>query len=185
MLSLTGCELLNQQFGDLQVANTPENTYLCETSQATQVYEEFCSLRVWTEFIIDADILSWSERNQVIKNLGDEPKQKLQKILLSQAIETPYTNRLRAQNWLNDLKPLMDEKMVQVIEFTVEKPSQQILELESAISILSRVNSRQEKSINDLQETLNIRSEEIQKQRDQVEQLLKIEANMSGEKRSN
>jgi uncharacterized coiled-coil protein SlyX len=121
----------------------------------------------------------------LIKSLGNEPKQKLQQILLSQGSDTPYASRLRAQNWITSLQPQMDARMQQVLKLLVFEPSQQILELESAITILTRLNTRQEKTIEELEETLSIRNKEMEKQRDQVEQLLKIEANMSEQKRSN
>ncbi|MFC4698927.1 hypothetical protein ACFO4O_01975 [Glaciecola siphonariae] len=185
VIMLSGCELLEQKMGPLKDASVNKTTFLCETDEALETFEEFCQVRAWAEFYIDADQTPWSLRHESIKSLGDEPKQQLQKVLLSQGIDTPYANRLRAQNWLSDISSLMDERMNQVATVFVQKPSQQMLELESAITILSRVNARQEKTITDLQETLNIRSDEMQKQREQVEQLLKIEADMSDEKRSN
>ncbi|WP_371193894.1 hypothetical protein [Glaciecola sp. SC05] len=185
LLSLSGCQLLQNNFGSQAPIETSTGTYLCETDSALETYEEFCHLRAWSEFIIDADQVTWTERNASVKSLGSEPKQKLQKVLLSQGIDTPYINRLRAQKWLTELKSGMDNKMAQVLQLMIEEPSQQMLELESAISILSQVNTRQEKSISELQETVNTRTNEIQKQREQVQQLLQIEANMSDEKRSN
>lgn len=187
LLSLSACEILPKPLSQVvpEPAVRSTGTYLCETDDALQKFEEFCQLSKWSEFIIDADQVQWSERNTSIKALGQEPKQVLQKILLSQSVDTPYINRLRAQNWLKGLKPSMDTKMAQVLQLWVEEPSQQMLELESAISILSQVNTRQEKSIAELQDTLNMRSDEIKKQREQVEQLLQIEANMSEERRSN
>lgn len=185
LLSLSACELLDSNRAIPATVELSQSTYLCERDETLQNYEEFCQLRAWSEFLIDANEANWLTRQESLKALGNEPKQKLQKVLLSQAVDTPYTNRLRAQNWLDELLPTMDLKMQQVATQIVQKPSQQMLELESAISILSRVNARQEKTIKELQETLNIRSEEIKKQREQVEQLLKIETNMSDERRSN
>jgi uncharacterized coiled-coil protein SlyX len=66
----------------------------------------------------------------------------------------------------------------------VFESSQQILELESAISILSRLNTQQEITIEEMQTALVSRSQELSKQQKQVEQLLNIEASMSEQKRS-
>lgn len=184
-IALSGCQVLQKNLGLMAYSqNISDVTYLCETDGAQQTFEAFCQLHTWSEYLIDADQITWTERSNRIKVLGSGPEPTLQKILLSQGVETPYTNRLRAQKWVSDLKPSMDAKMAQVLTIMIEKPSQQMLELESAISILSKVNARQEKSIADLQEILNIRTEQIQIQRDQVEQLLKIEANMSDQKRN-
>lgn len=185
VFGLSGCELIQQGLGQQAPIVTSTGTYMCETESAVETYEEFCHLRTWSEFLIEADQATWAERNERVKSLGNDAKQKLQKILLSQGVDTPYTNRLRAQNWLNELFPTMDPKMADVSRLMIAEPSQQLLELESAISILSRLNARQEKSISELQEMLTTRTNEIEKQRDQVEQLLKIEASMSDEKRSN
>jgi hypothetical protein len=62
--------------------------------------------------------------------------------------------------------------------------SKQLLEFESAITILSRVNSRKEKLISQLELTLSEREQKIQKQQDQVEQLLKIETDLIEQNRN-
>jgi hypothetical protein len=57
--------------------------------------------------------------------------------------------------------------------------SQQLLELESAITVLSRVNTQQAKKITKLEKRLGKSEEEILKQQEQVDQLLKIELDIS------
>lgn len=185
VLALSGCELLQQKLQQKAPVLTSTGTYLCESEGSVELFQEYCNVEAWSDFLIETDALTWTERNVLIKSLGDDPKFKLQQILLSQGRDTPYANRLGAQNWITGLLPKMDAKMQRVLTLMIFDPSQQILELESAITILTRLNTRQEKTIEELEETLSIRSQEMEKQRDQVEQLLKIEASMSEKKRSN
>jgi hypothetical protein len=189
VLALSACEALQQRLAQGAPVSTSTGTYLCESERSVELFAEFCNVQTWGDFLIETDPLVWSQRNDLIKSLGNEPtlepRLRLQQVLLSQGPDTPYANRLRAQNWINNLQPDMDAKMQQLLKLMVYEPSQQILELESAITILTRLNTRQEKTIEELEEMLSIRSQEIEKQRNQVEQLLKIEASMSEQKRSN
>jgi hypothetical protein len=158
---------------------------LCQNEASINTFEEYCDLRQWSRFMVSAQSLSWTKRRAEIDKRGDTPKTMLEQILLSQAQDTPYRNRLRAQNWIRTVSESMDETMVSALNTLIRDPSQQILELESAITLLSRLNAQQEKTMKELEDALVLRSEEIEKQRSQVEQLLKIEAKMSEQKRSN
>jgi len=120
----------------------------------------------------------------MIEALPLDPKSLIEKVLLSQGDDTPYRNRLRAQKWIEELQMLTDKSMTQVLDILIFQPSQQLLELESAITILSKVNGRQEKTIAAQEIQLVEKNEEIEKQRKQVEQLLDIEASMVNQNRS-
>jgi len=189
IFALSGCEILQQKLGQKAPVSTSTGSYLCESERSVELFAEFCNVQAWCDFLIDNDPLAWSQRNDLIKSMGNElnlePRLRLQQVLLSQGPDTPYANRLRAQKWIDNLQPKMDVRMQQLLKLMVFEPSQQILELESAITILTRLNTRQEKTIEELEEMLSIRKQELEKQRDQVEQLLKIEASMSEQKRSN
>ncbi len=120
----------------------------------------------------------------MIEALPNDPKPLIEKVLLSQGDDTPYRNRLRAQQWIEDLQMLTDTSMTQVLDILIFQPSQQLLELESAITILSKVNARQEKTITAQEIQLVEKDKEIEKQRKQVEQLIDIEASMVNQNRS-
>lgn len=189
IFALSGCEILQQKLEQKAPVSTSTGLYLCESERSVELFAEFCNVQAWGDFLIDNDPLAWTKRNDLIKSMGNElnldPRLRLQQVLLSQGPDTPYANRLRAQKWIDNLQPKMDVRMQQLLKLMVFEPSQQILELESAITILTRLNTRQEKTIEELEEMLSIRKQELEKQRDQVEQLLKIEASMSEQKRSN
>jgi len=99
--------------------------------------------------------------------------------LLSQGIDTPYQNRLRAQSWLLALENQVSPAMHMLLIDIIYENSQQLLEFESAITILSGINTRQEQQIAALRNQVSLREEEIKQQGKQVDQLLKIELDLS------
>lgn len=134
-------------------------------------HEDFignCDIWYWIDIWLKADALPWEERKPLIAALGDDIPATFKKVLLSQPIDTPYKDRLRAQHWLTELKPSLTPAMTRLITVIIEKPSNQMLEFESAITMLSRVNGRQEASIEEMQKRL-------EEQRKQLQALLNIE----------
>ena len=185
VIPLTGCELLqkNSHQEPPEVLDLMLSTY-CTSQESMATFEEYCELKAWADKLIEASTTAWPERSKLIDSLGDEPKQLLEKVLLSQSEDTPYRNRLRAQNWIVDLQTRTDKAMTQVLDVIIFSQSQQLLELESAITILSEVNGRQAKTIASQEVQLEEKNKEIENQRKQVEQLLDIEASMVNQNRS-
>jgi hypothetical protein len=181
--AISACEALNQF---RQQASGQHNAaqVICESQEQEDAYGAFCKPSTWLQFVLEAQALSWSERMQSINDLDDEPVNVLKKILLSQGADTPYQDRLRAQNWIVKISGDSSEVMQVLLTDLIYENSKQLLEFESAITILSRVNSRQEKLISQLELTLSEREQKIQKQQDQVEQLLKIETDLIEQNRN-
>ncbi len=189
MLSLSGCELLKsfkpellESSEPLEVADVSLTKY-CISQETITRFEEFCELDWWAEKLIVASTTPWLERSEMIDALALDPKSLIEKVLLSQGDDTPYRNRLRAQKWIEELQTLTDKKMTQVLDILIFQPSQQLLELESAITILSKVNGRQEKTLIAQEVQIAEKNQEIENQRKQVEQLLDIEASMVNQNR--
>lgn len=184
MLSLTGCELLKPLKGNPpQVVNLMATKY-CESQETMERFADYCELDAWADKLISASTISWPVRSDMIDALPQDPKSLLEKILLSQGDDTPYQNRLRAQNWIEEVQTLSDKSMTQVLDILIFQPSQQLLELESAITILSKVNGRQEKTLAVQEIQIAEKNTQIENQRKQVEQLLDIEASMVNQNRS-
>jgi hypothetical protein len=188
MLSLSGCEILKNVKEELKIepdeVEQPKLTKYCESPETVLRFDKYCELDAWAEQLILSSTISWPVRSEMIEALGDEPKLLIEKVLLSQGEDTPYRNRLRAQRWIEELETLTDHAMTQVLDILVFQPSQQLLELESAITILSKVNGRQEKTLAAQEALIAEKNKEIEKQRKQVEQLLDIEASMVNQNRS-
>ncbi|MBF7073179.1 hypothetical protein ISG33_07195 [Glaciecola sp. MH2013] len=187
LMSLSSCKLLHDSL--INAEAEPEvvelkTTAYCSSPETMEVFQEYCKLDTWAEKIIQASSIAWPARIEMIEALGDDPKSLLEKILLIQSDDTPYRNRLRAQGWIEELQTFTDKGMTQILEVIVFQHSQQLLELESAITILSQVNSRQAKTIGAQEVQIEEKNKQIETQRKQVEQLLDIEASMVNENRS-
>jgi uncharacterized coiled-coil protein SlyX len=180
---MSACEALNQF---RQQANNQHNATqaMCVSPEHEDAFGAFCKPSTWLQFLLEVQALTWPERMQSIDDLGDEPVNVLKKILLSQGADTPYQDRLRAQNWIVKISGDTSQVMQVLLTDLIYENSKQLLEFESAITILSRVNSRQEKLISQLELTLSEREQKIQKQQDQVEQLLKIETDLIEQNRN-
>ncbi|MFT6087763.1 MAG: hypothetical protein ACI9UD_002010 [Glaciecola sp.] len=187
MISLPGCSLLKSLKSELsepsEVASLMATKY-CESQDSIAYFEEYCNLDAWSEKLILSSTIPWPMRSDMIEALPQDPKSLLKKVLLSQGNDTPYRNRLRAQRWIEELKLVTDKSMTHVLDILIFQPSQQLLELESAITILSKVNNRQEKTIVAQEIQLLLKNTEIENQREQVKQLLDIEASMVNKNRT-
>jgi hypothetical protein len=190
MISLPGCSLLKSLKSELSELSEPSEvaslmaTKYCERQDSIAHFEEYCNLDAWSEKLILSSTIPWPMRSDMIEALPQDPKSLLKKVLLSQGNDTPYRNRLRAQRWIEELKLVTDKSMTHVLDILIFQPSQQLLELESAITILSKVNNRQEKTIVAQEIQLLLKNTEIENQREQVKQLLDIEASMVNKNRT-
>ena len=184
VLVLSGCELLKPLKREPSEVVNLMSTKYCESEDTMARFAEYCELDTWADKLILASTISWPNRSEMIDALPNDPKSLIEKVLLSQGDDTPYRNRLRAQKWIEEIQTLSDKSMTQVLDILIFQPSQQLLELESAITILSKVNGRQEKTITDQEIQLAEKNQEIENQRKQVEQLLDIEASMVNQNRS-
>ena len=175
---LSGCNILPERVLN-STSNSQQNLMLCENTRQANAFAEFCDAQYWISYQLSIQDMAWQERSELIKSLSDDAFYVLQKSLLSQAIDTPYQDRLRAQDWLLSIQNIASDKMNSLLLGLIYKNSQQLLELESAITVLSRVNSQQAKKINTLEKRLGKTEEEVLKQQEQVDQLLKIELDIS------
>lgn len=197
-LMLQGCELVSQKSESTPVVVSAINEYeavvaineneiiadtyeyeavidtneyeLCVTPLQHQKFTDFCGLDNWLVVVLEMSEMTWPMRLTKITEMGDDPRSLLIKILLSKATDTPYRQRLLAQNWVEKISGESSPAMQKILDELVYQNSQQLLEYESAITLLSRVNARQQTTISELQE--------------QLDQLLKIETDLSEQNRS-
>jgi hypothetical protein len=78
---------------------------------------------------------------------------------------------LRAQVWTESILPKLSQQMRRFILVALYNPSQGLLEMESALVTLSKINTHQSSNIEEQQLLLN-------KQQSQIDQLLNIEASI-------
>lgn len=189
LTGLSGCKLLQHnkvpvldenQVVTNETKQEQEPAQFCISPPTESLFEHNCNIAFWLQYRSQVENLTWQQRKAAIEGLGSEPNSMLKKILLSQAKETPYTDRLRAQRWIESILPIMTEEMRSFLNVMVYQTSLGLLELESALVTLGRLNSS-------LSQTTEEQKLMIEKQKSQIEQLLKIEAsimaNENGDKR--
>ena len=179
---VSACELLYPIYQPT-VEQVPESS-LCITQAQLDDFDDFCNISNWFEFVVEAQELTWPARLQMISDLDDQTESLVKKVLLSQGVNTPYQHRLRSQTWIVKLMAVASDTMKIVLNELIYENSKQLLEFESAITILSRVNARQEKTIAELEQKLIEQEQAILKQQDQVEQLLRIETDLIEQNRN-
>jgi hypothetical protein len=179
LLPLSGCKMLDSisvsypnTVPGVSEIDLDQYQPICLSDDRDARIEHNCDLSYWLKFWIDNEAMSWSQRKESIKQLDNSLDNQLRKILLSQGSSTPYQDRLRAQAWHEQLRPLLTDAMREVLRVMLYQPNQELLEFESALATLSKVNSGQSRTIEDQQKKL-------EQQQQQLEQLLKIEASMA------
>lgn len=181
---MSGCALIEQQkHPEVEPPQAPVSAVekpLCWVEEQGSVInlDENCDLSYWLQYWVDIDELTWPQRRAMIEQLGEEPANILRKILLSQSRGTPYQARLRAQGWADELMPDLTSVMRDILMVLVYKPSQELLEFESALTILSQINTSHSREIAEQRQQLQDQQQRLQEQQQQIDQLLKIEASM-------
>lgn len=178
VLSLSGCKLLPEngtQYVQSDISN--ERTFCLYQSPDASV-EHNCDVNYWLSYWLDIDEMTWAQRKAEIALLSTSPQDQLRKILLCQGKDTPYQDKLRSQSWALNLIKDLDGGMQEILSVMVYHPSQELLESESAVVTLSKINGGQSIRIEEQQELVDQQQEQIEQQRSQIEQLLKIEASI-------
>jgi Trp operon repressor len=130
-----------------------------------------CNADIWLRYWSAVNTMTWPERKAQIESLSEDPEDTLKKVLLCQGKGTPFQNRLRAQSWLTSLMPMLSDEMQQFVAVAIYQPSQELLELESALVTLSEISTNQADRVEEQQRLLD-------QQQNQIELLLKIEASI-------
>ena len=173
IILFTSCELL--QTSSLKKEIPPitievlNNQSVCIWDIPTQANE--CDIEYWLRFWSEIEDVSWPERKKLIDLLSEQDADVLKKILFSQGKSTPFQNRFRAQGWVESILPKLSPQTRRFILVTLYNPTQDFLEMESAIVSLSKINTHQFTAIEDQKIRLD-------KQQSQIDQLLNLEASM-------
>ncbi|MDN4503686.1 hypothetical protein QX776_14850 [Alteromonadaceae bacterium BrNp21-10] len=181
VLSLSGCQLMQeglQNRGYMQ----PD----CQTEDV-QLYisDAPCDVINWLQYWAEQDQLEWQFRKESLAELTTSEVDNLKAIILSQPMDTPYQNRLRAQNnWLL-VADKLTPKLALLLSHLMSKTSQKLLEYESALVTIGRINSRQAQTIQQQDQELEQLTLVLEQQQHKIEQLLNIETQLgNGEKQN-
>lgn len=165
----TSCELLPTLDSSQVTVEELNNQPVCVWKISSK--ENDCKIEYWLQYWSEIEKLSWPERKKQIDALSELDADVLKKVFLSQGKSTPYQARLRAQSWVQTLLPKFSPPMRSFILVALYHPSQDLLEMESALVTLSKINTHQSFNIEEQQLLLN-------KQQSQIDQLLNIEASI-------
>jgi hypothetical protein len=166
---LSSCELLQSAGMTKTPDDLVENHPMCVWENVTE--ENNCDITYWLKFWSGIEDESWPIRKKKIEALSNEKSDLLKKVLLSQGKSTPYQDRLRSQLWAELVLPELSHEMQRFIRVALYRPSQDLLEMESALVTLSKINTHQSSSIDEQKALLD-------KQQSQIDQLLNIEASI-------
>lgn len=164
---LASCELLSDLNRAEENPSRNSQASICIWKNAAENSD--CNIDYWLRFWSTVEDIDWPERKKRIASLTAKDTDVLKKIMLSQGKSTPYQNRLRAQAWTESLLPKFSKDMRRFILVAIYHPSQDLLEMESALVTLSKVNTYQSENLEEHKLLL-------QKKQSQLDQLLNIEA---------
>ena len=180
---VSGCQILEAYSG--KVAHSIQYQDICVFVEQELEQGPNCDVDIWLKYWSGLNTMTWPERSGQIENLSEQPADTLKKVLLSQGKETPYQDRLRAQGWVTALMPMLSDDMQKFVTVAIYQPSQELLELESALVTLSKINTNQANTVEEqklLSEQQQKKIEQqrllLEQQKSQIEQLLKIEASI-------
>lgn len=169
LILFSSCELLQSLKTSPTAVIAQKNLPICVWENASETND--CKIEYWLRFWSDIEDISWPERKKQIETLSEEDTDILKKVLLSQGKSTPFQDRLRAQSWVEEILPKLSLPMRRFILVALYNPSQDLLEMESALVTLSKINTHQSLNIEEQKILLN-------KQQSQIDQLLNIEASI-------
>lgn len=174
---LFGCELLPTAPPQIGNRGSIVNSSICIWKAKVSMEPENqkksvdCTIEPWFKYWSQINANTWPQRKLMIEGLSDRPSDVFKKVLLSQGKGTPYQDRLRAQLWLKSLLPMFSQEMADFIQIALHQPSQELLEMESALVTLSQSKANGDKQIEQQRILLD-------QQTKQIEQLLNIEASI-------
>ncbi|MDP5135748.1 hypothetical protein [Rheinheimera baltica] len=152
----------------------PEQTIAPEPEQpspAMSINDDATTLQVWVNY--RADMLQQVDDER--ERLNQQPEQdaiwQLKRTILQLHPDTPYLTRLRVQMQLSDQLATLPTSLAALFSWDLAF-NQKLLEAESAVSALTRLNSQQHDNIERLQRT----NKELQKK---IDALTQIEAQLN------
>ncbi|MFC6440438.1 hypothetical protein [Bowmanella sp. JS7-9] len=179
LLLLSGCQSLQQslqQQGYLQLS--------CAGS-ALRLADDACSQLAWLDYWQQSAQLDWPTRKAMIAKLGEQPEERLQAIILSQPSDTPYQSRLRAQQSMQTLIKSLPPQLATKLDLLIYQNAQKMLEYESALVTLGKLNARQAATLSEQDSQLTEQQAQLDAMHAQIQALLKLEQRLTSQEVTN
>ncbi len=179
LLLLSGCQVLTTPAAP---QNQPEPEPVIEPVQPTEadpgpaqttlaISDDSAVLKAWVQY--RASILTRlnEERDTLNTDTATDEVRQLKRTILQLHPDTPYLTRLRIQMQLAEQLLLLPAPLAELLSWDLAF-NQKLLEAESAVSALTRLNAQQHDNIERLQKT----NRELQKK---IDALTQIEAQLN------
>jgi hypothetical protein len=184
LLMLSGCSVLSSITGKLsdnernsQDTNVLDNAELCVVVREEANLEHNCDMAYWLNLWLVADDTPWLERKQLLSSLDNSMHDTLLRYFLTLPNDTPYQERLGAQLSIDAIEAKMTPAFARVIRTVAMQQNKQLMELESALSVLVKQNATLSNEISAL-------TTQLQEQQKKINALLKIETTLMDKSRS-
>lgn len=159
---LSGCHLLPPES---HVNNDTPTTTQCSNFDTHVPLFTQCNVSDWLSYWVSVSQLDWSARKERIEELSppSSSSDRLKIILLSQVPNTPYQTRLRAQSYSQKILQEENNELTVFLELIVFDHAQRALELESAVTALSRINTENRHENKRLKRTIKTQARQLEK----------------------
>jgi hypothetical protein len=133
--------------------------------------DDALTLSAWQRYRSEVLQMNSTQRDAVAKTLDKTPVAELQALLLRIHPDTPYAVRFRAQNQLNEQLGRLPAGLAALLRWDYAY-NQKLLEAESAVKALGRLNGQQQDNLDKMQK----QNADLQKK---IEALTQIEAKLN------
>lgn len=181
---LSGCSVLTEPKSPVIKGDKPTvqkeaklDSQLCLFNDPSEQFPHNCNVEYWLSIWVEADSTPWVERKSRLAELTQSDEDRVTAFLLSLPIDTPYQDRLRAQLGIENIHARLTDNAAKIVDVVALKPNEQMMELESAMSVLSKESTLRGQQLQQLQNELEL-------QQRKLEELLQIEATLMDKSRS-
>lgn len=184
LLMLSGCSVLSSITGKMsgeeqmsQDTSGIDTAELCVVAPENASLEHNCDMAYWLNVWLVADETPWLERKQSLSLLDNSVHDTLLRYFLTLPNDTPYQERLGAQLSIDAMESKMTPAFVRIVRTVATQQNKQLMELESALSVLVKQNAT-------LSNEMSALTTQLQEQQKKINALLKIETTLMDKSRS-
>jgi hypothetical protein len=153
----------------------PAQTQLVEPPKPVKaelaIADDTLTLQAWRDFRAQLLLMPVTERDLLLRSFRTSPVTTLQTLLIKLHPESPYAVRFAAQTQLSDKLTTLPKGLADLLRWDLAY-NQKLLESESAVTALSRLNAQQQEQL----DRLRRQSKDLQKK---IDALTQIEAKLN------
>ena len=177
-LVFTGCQgvkpivpVVNKALPKVEPAQTQQVEPPKPVKAELAIADDALTLQAWRDFRAQLLLMPVAERDLLLRSFRTNPVTTLQTLLIKLHPESPYAVRFAAQTQLNDKLTTLPKGLADLLRWDLAY-NQKLLESESAVTALSRLNAQQQEQL----DRLRRQSKDLQKK---IDALTQIEAKLN------